>query len=167
MRLFYFALQSEAQIFIERFRAKKISSKPKIFISGEILIVVGGVGKEALNSTLEIVFKNYKIEEAINIGIAGANSRDIAIGRLFCTYPAGEISLISNETPTTSTTLQEPTLFDMEGEFFYHFCKDIKEIKAIWIFKVVSDYLESKILPKDFVKKLIQKRYQQIMESLK
>jgi hypothetical protein len=164
MILLYFALQSEAQIFIEKLRAKKVSSIPKIFISENILIVVGGVGAKRLREVLSFVFKEYKIDIAINIGIAGANSKEIEIGELFCIYPKGEIDLVTQDFPTTSTALKKPTLFDMEGEYFLKFCKE--KVEKIFIFKVVSDHLDSKIPPKEFVKDLIKINFQNIIKEL-
>jgi nucleoside phosphorylase len=164
LTLLYFALGAEAQIFIEKLKAKKISSNPKIFLSNRYVLAIGGVGKGRLESTLQRVFEEFSISKCVNIGIAGVNSSDILVGRLFCVYPKMEIALITKDIPTTKTDVKKETLFDMEGKYFYDFCKD--RVDEVYIFKVVSDHLDSKILSKEFVKKLIHKNFNSIIKEI-
>ncbi len=52
----------------------------------------------------------------------------------------------------------------MEGEYFYRFCRD--RVDNLFIFKVVSDHLDSKIPSKEFVKRVIYSSFNQIMKAI-
>ena len=59
-----------------------------------------------------------------------------------------------------------PIIFDMEGKYFIKITKKYIEEKNIYIFKVVSDYLDDIILPKEFVKNLFINNYKIIRKYL-
>ena len=159
MVLIYTALQSEAQSIIEYFNLKKINSQPKIYCNDEFLVVIGGVGKDNTIKALETVFKDNNILKAINIGIAGCSNRNISIGEFFCTNKKleGVSSMCLKTVDNVQTITEEPNLlYDMEAKYFEQVANQYLEKDNIYIFKVVSDHLESNIPSKEFVKQLIR-----------
>jgi len=162
MILILCALQSEAQIIIEKKKLKKISSNPKIYKNQEILLIISGIGKQNTINSLEYIFKNNTITKAVNIGIAGCSDDFISIGELFCTNKSLNgikyMQLKTVETPKIKKE-DESLLYDMEGEYFFDITKKYLNEDDIYIFKIVSDHLEDKVFSKEFVKKLIFNHY--------
>ena len=168
MKLLYFALRSEAQYFIEKLKATKISSK--LFRADNFFILIGGVGKKNTILTLEKFLSNHQIKAAFNIGIAGSNDKSILLGSCFaCTKqtPLPFKTLVSNLTPVYESNLKQSTLYDMEGAFFLQVCQKYLPQKEIHIIKVVSDHLDSHShITKAFVKKLMIQNYQKILKVI-
>lgn len=161
MILIHTALLSEAQAMIEKYKISKTNSNPKIYSNDTIVVLIGGIGKENTLRSLEYLFKNYTISKALNIGIAGCSDTSIKIGELFCTNKELEdISYIKCETvdiaQLTTHNSQRSILYDMEAKYFLEVCNKYLEEKKVCVFKIVSDHLDDKLLPKDTVKKLIQ-----------
>jgi nucleoside phosphorylase len=161
MTLIHTALLCEAQAVIEKYKLKLVQKNPRIYTNEKIVLLVGGIGKENSLKNLEEIFKNYKISKALNIGIAGCSDTNISIGSLFCTNHnlpnIDHLPLQTVDTPKVQQDEYHPsTLYDMEGSYFLDVAKSYLNEKDIFIFKVVSDYLDDTIPPKDFVKKLIQ-----------
>ncbi|SFO89734.1 hypothetical protein [Hydrogenimonas thermophila] len=161
MTLIHTALLCEAQAVIEKYKLKLVQKNPRIYTNEKIVLLVGGIGKENSLKNLEKVFEKYKISKALNIGIAGCNDKRFPIGSLFCTnhhLPGiDNLPLKTVDTPKVNQNEYHPsTLYDMEGIYFLDVAKSYLNEKDIFIFKVVSDYLDDTIPPKDFVKKLIQ-----------
>ena len=164
--LVHVALKHEAKPIIEHFRLQCIQTKPfKIYEKDDIILAICGIGRQ---NTLHVkeVFKNYKIEKAINIGIAGCKDKTVKIGSIFCTTHQ-----IEDIEYTTLTTVDEPldncenlktTLVDMEAESFISTCKEFLDIKDIYILKVVSDHLDTSIPKKEFVWKIIEQNLKSI-----
>lgn len=161
--LIHTALQAEAQYIINFFKLKQDNTiqKFKLFSNDEILLIVSGMGKDKTINALTYMFENYKIKKAINIGIAGCCDDSIKIGTLFCTN-----RLLKNinfapitcvDTPLESDENLETLLVDMESGYFKEIVS--KYIEDIYIFKVVSDYLDTTIPKKSFVIDLIQKSF--------
>ena len=161
MILIHTALLCEAQCFIERYKLKKINSKPKIYANNEIVICISGVGKENTINSLQYIFSNYSITKAYNIGIAGVNDKNISIGRLFCSTAnikdIDYLPLITVDTPQKSINNSIVSLYDMEGSYFINFCLKFLDKNQIFILKVVSDHLNSLTLSKDKIKNLLNK----------
>ena len=160
MILIYTALLCEAQSFIEILKLKKTNSNPKIYSNNKYLVLIGGIGKENTINSLEFIFKNYKVSNAINIGIAGISNHSIKIGELFCcNHKLKDIKWLPLKTvikPQKKIDSHKDTLYDMEGEYFLDIClKNVCE-KDTFVYKVVSDHLSDEILPKDFIKQLIK-----------
>lgn len=162
MILIHTALLCEAQTFIEHYKLKKTNSNPKIYLNNILIVVISGVGKENTNNALKYIFNNYKISKAFNIGIAGSSNKNDKIGQLFCTnHKLTDIKykdLISGDTVTTikeSENIKTNCLYDMEGDYFLEYVLNKLSLDNICIFKIVSDYLENKILSKDYIKSLI------------
>lgn len=163
MILIYTALLCEAQCFIERYKLKKINSKPKIYTNNKIIICIGGVGKENTFNSLNYIFNNFTIKKAYNIGIAGINNKNIKIGSLFCTTANIKdipyLQLTTVDKPQVKTTAKEISLYDMEGKYFLEICLKYLTNNNIFILKIVSDHLDLFKLSKDEIKKLIYNNF--------
>ena len=166
MILIHTALQSEAQSLIELYKLTKTLSKPKIYENEAIILVISGIGEDNTNKALDIVFDKYNIKKAFNIGIAGCNDNLIKIGTIICPnqniHNMQNLPLLTSNNIATSSDENTTTLYDMEGEYFYKRCIQNLEDKNIFIFKVVSDYLDDTIPSKEFVKQLIYQNLKSI-----
>jgi len=138
---------------------KNLPKNAKLFTDkkNKYLLIVCGIGKDNCIKALEFIFKNFHIEKAINLGIAGCSDGSIKTGTLFCTN-----KLLPNINFAPVTSLGKPLendenlqtiLVDMEAKYFLETSK--KYCDNIFIFKVVSDYLETTIPKKSFVIKII------------
>lgn len=159
MTLVHTALLSEAQAIIEKYKLQKVNSSPKIYANKKIVVLIGGIGAQNTLDSLEYLFKNYTVSKAINIGIAGCGDTSKNIGGLFCTnHTLENIEYILLKTVHTAQTQSEniTSLYDMEGQYFLEVTSEHLKDDEIYIFKVISDYLDDTILKKDDVKKLIQ-----------
>lgn len=164
--LIHCAFLAEAKPIIGLFKLQKISS---VFYENEdIVLVIGGMGCEKTQNALQLVFVSYEFKKAINIGIAGCKNTDIAIGSLFCTnHKLQEIpvaTLQSFENPVTCKDDIQSTLVDMEADIFLKICQKHLEKENVFVFKVVSDYLEDTIPTKAFVNELIQKNLKKVIK---
>lgn len=164
--LIYTALLCEAQALINLLKLKQntsIQNLPKgnkIFTdeNEKYLLIISGIGKDNCYKSLDFIYKNYTIEKAINIGIAGCSDSKINIGTLFCTN-----RLVANINFAPITTVDEPLesdedlqtlLVDMEAKYFLE--KSQEHCKNIYCFKVVSDHLDIEIPKKAFIIQIIQ-----------
>ncbi len=170
MILIHTALLSEAQTFIEKYKLTKVNSTPKIYANEKIVVVIGGIGKENTYNSLDYIFENYAISKAFNIGIAGCSDTTIEMGELFCTNKELEdINTMQCKTvdaPQLPSNTTPNTLYDMEASYFLEIVQKYLYEKDIYVFKIVSDYLDSTIPKKDFVKKLINDKFTQISKYL-
>lgn len=169
MILIHTALLCEAQSIIEQYKLKKINSIPKIYSNDNILVLIGGIGKENTITSLKYIFSNFTISKAMNVGIAGCGDHSIPIGELYCTnHQLIDIQykeLITVDTPIISTK-QSPFLFDMEGKYFYEICLNYVDEKNIFLLKVVSDYLDIEKIDKNSVKSLIHQNIRLIVSII-
>jgi nucleoside phosphorylase len=162
----YTALLPEAQSIINFLKLSQktdilnLPNGNKLFIDKDekYILIVSGIGKENCQKSLQFIYENYKIDKAINIGIAGCCDSSIKIGTLFCTN-----RLLPNINFAPITTVDEPLdndedlqtlLVDMEAKYFLEVSKNY--CKNIYVFKIVSDYLDSQIPKKSFVIELIE-----------
>ena len=164
--LIYTALLQEAQSIINFLKLKQdnsVQNLPKgnklfIDVNNEYILIVSGIGKKNCEKSLWFIYENYEITRAINIGISGCSDASIKIGTLFCTNRLlpniNFASITTFEKPLESDENLETLLVDMEARYFQNISK--KYCNEIYIFKIVSDYLEIEIPKKDFVIKLIQ-----------
>jgi len=161
MTLIHTALKHEAKPIIEYFKLQCIQTKPfKIYKKEDILLSVCGMGKK--NTLLvEEIFKNFDIQKAINIGIAGCKDKNIEIGELFCTshkiQNIKQTDLTTVHAPLENASELDTTLVDMEAETFLSTCKRYLHVKDIYVVKIVSDHLDTTIPKKEFVWKIIEK----------
>jgi len=167
MTLIHTALFAEAKPIIEYLKLKFIQKKPyRLYQRDNIVLVVTGMGEKTL--IIKEILSQYHIKKAINIGIAGCKDKNIPIGALFCT--THNLPHISH---STITTVKEPlnnpnnlktTLVDMETDYFLEATEDIEEV---YVFKVVSDYLDTTIPSKQFVWKLIENSLKYLYKDYK
>jgi len=165
--LIHTSLRQEAKPIIEYFKLQCIQTKPhKIYTKENIVLIISGMGKDKTSLHVKDVFKNYNIDKAINIGIAGCKDKDIAIGSLFCTNQTLDFietaSLTTVDVPLDNDKDLKTTLVDMEAQSFISTCKEFLDIKDIYILKVVSDHLDTTIPKKEFVWKIIERNLKNI-----
>jgi hypothetical protein len=164
MTLIHTALLSEAQAIVERYNLQLIQKNPRIYKNHKIVLVVAGIGKENTFNNLLTIF-NKDIDKAINVGIVGCSDDSIQIGELFCTNRELDgiksMQLVTVDTPQVQKQ-SDKLLFDMEAKYFEQIAKENLDEKDIYIFKVVSDHLDDTIPKKDFIKKLIADRLEEI-----
>jgi hypothetical protein len=154
----------EAKPLIGALKLQKIA--PNIYENDSTLLVICGIGFENTRQTLSEIFRSYSFEKALNVGIAGCSDKTIPLGSLFCTTHELEsiekTTLKSYEKPVTCKEDVRTTLVDMEADIFMQECEKYLKKENIYIFKVVSDYLESTIPSKSFVNSLIQKNIKKV-----
>jgi len=171
MVLIHTALLCEAQTFIEKLKLKKTNSNPKIYSNDKYIVLISGIGEENTTTNLEYIFKNYTISKSFNIGIAGCSDKNIKIGSLFCTNKKLEninyLPLTTVNQPISLDTkidIKENMLYDMEAKYFIDISLQYLEKNNIFVFKIVSDYLDNMKLSKDEVKNMILKNYKDIIK---
>ncbi len=162
--LIHCALLSEAQAIIELLKLQRevsIQDLPKgvkLFISENYLLIVSSIGKDNTKNALEFVFQNYAIKKAINIGIAGCCDSSIKIGTLFSTNRLlphiNFASITTVDEPLDSDENLQTLLVDMEAKYFKTLAS--KYCDDIYIFKIVSDYLDCSIPKKAFVIEIVR-----------
>lgn len=169
--LIHAALQCEAQYFINHYKLTKQNqdnNKYKIYKNDELVVLISRIGKENTINALTYIFENYIFEKCINIGTAGCCDGSVKIGTLFCTN-----KILPNINFASITTVDEALesdenldtlLVDMESLYFKEIAS--KYCKNIFIFKVVSDYLDTTIPNKDFVTGLIKTNFEKIKRYL-
>ena len=161
--LIHTALYPEAKPVIQHFNLiqNKLYVPLKIFENEKYLLVVGGIGQKKTNEILPIIFKQFKIKKAINLGIAGCKDENIKLGTLFCTnHKLKNIqtaTLTTVDAPLDDATKLNTMLVDMEANAFINNAKEYLDKENIFIFKIVSDYLSKKIPDKSFVYNSIKK----------
>jgi len=158
--LIHTALFCEAKPIIEHFKMQCLYKKPyRIYHKNDILLIVSGMGiKKALH--VKDIFENYHIKKAINIGVAGCKDENIPIGSLFCTNQhledIGYATLSCVNEPLDNKEKLSSMLVDMESKSFLHVSGQYLKDENIFVFKVVSDYLDKTIPSKEFVENLIK-----------
>jgi nucleoside phosphorylase len=166
MILIHTALFCEAQALIEYYKLEPIIKK-QVYKNEKIVLVILGIGKEN-TLQLESNFSIYRIEKALNIGVAGCNDTTISISSLHSsTHEVNKLTLKTVDTPQTSCNENGIIMYDMEGEYFFNICKKYLNEEDIYIFKVISDHLDDTILPKDTIKNMIHKNIKIIDEYIR
>ncbi len=170
--LVHTALLSEAQSVIEKYKLTLVQKNPKIYKNENIVLIISGIGKQNTIDAMEFIFKKYKIKKAINLGIAGCNNKNINIGELFCTNKTLEdikfLDLQTVDTPKVQIKdiKNQTYLYDMEAKYFEKEVTKYIDKDDIYIFKVVSDWLDDTIPSKEFVKQLIRKNLKKLEKYL-
>ncbi|MCF6173108.1 MAG: nucleoside phosphorylase [Campylobacteraceae bacterium] len=164
--LMHTALFAEAKPLIEHFKMQCLQKKPYyIFAKDDMILIISGIGAKN-TSILKEVFNKYQIKKAINIGIAGCKDKNTQIGKLFCTNHKLNFikfaTLSSVDKSVNNTKEIDTMLVDMEAQSFLQICEKQLDLKDIYILKVVSDHLETKIPKKEFVWNIIEKNLQNI-----
>jgi nucleoside phosphorylase len=172
--LIHTAMPCEAQGIVEYLKLTKTSKNT--FENDDILLLVGGIGKEKTIISLEDIYSKYTFTKAINIGISGCDDASYQIGELVCTTHTIEgihrLPIITVDTPasssisvTQSLSHSVASLYDMESSYFVQIASKYLKQSEIYVFKVISDYLDTTIPNKDFVKKLIKNRLNDIRKN--
>ncbi len=144
----------------------------KIYSNSDLVLSISGIGKKNTKKALNLIFKYFSIKKAINIGICGTGDKSLEIGTLFSVNNncenakdgiKGEMKKANLSTfPKPCIANEEDkrnlktSLVDMEYKYFLEISQKHLDDKNIYGFKIISDYLESKILAKDFVSKLVK-----------
>ncbi|MEW6551424.1 MAG: hypothetical protein AB1389_04760 [Campylobacterota bacterium] len=172
--LIHTAMPCEAQGIVEYLKLTKTSKNT--FENDDILLLVGGIGKEKTIIALEDIYSKYRFNKAINIGIAGCDNTAYKIGELVCTTHTIEgihhLPITTLDTPASSSTLVTQllshsvvSLYDMEASYFVQISSGYLKQSEIYVFKIISDYLDTTVPNKDFVKKLIKNRLKDIRKN--
>jgi len=159
--LIHTALFVEAKSLIEYFKMQCLQKKPyRVYKKEHILLIVSGMGEK---NTLHVegMFESFEIGRAINIGIAGCKDESIEVGSLFCVNRKLDnieyANITSVSKPLNDKKKLKTTLVDMESKTFLNVCKNRLGAKSVFVFKIVSDYLDTTIPKKEFVEELIKK----------
>ncbi|MDR2790932.1 MAG: nucleoside phosphorylase [Campylobacteraceae bacterium] len=157
--LIHAALTAEAKPIIGYFRLACINKIPfNIYANDNIALVVSGIGAQKTKKALAFAFTLFSPRRAINIGMAGCIDKNIKTGSLFCaTHENLSIpyaSLSSHEKGVESGIGINSLLADMEGEAFLN---AVPQSMEKYIFKVVSDHLDTTVPTKAKTSALIQK----------
>lgn len=153
MKYFIFALKSEAQAFIDKYKLGSSKSNDKI------TILISGIGsKNMFDSAFKIVKIMNKNDSIINIGICGA-SKNYSIGQLIEIDSPSKIKCVDFEV----TQNDKFDIVDMESGGFFEATKNIKNV---YMFKVVSDHFEPDTITKEYAKKLIYDNIDEIMKKV-
>ncbi len=158
--LIHTALFNEAKPLIEHFKMQCLQKRPyRIYAKNNIMLTVSGMGaKNSLH--VEDVFERFEIDRAINIGIAGCKNENIELGSLFCVNQKLDdiefTDITSVSKPLGDKSRLKTTLVDMESKTFLDVCEKRLDAKSIFVFKVVSDYLDTTIPTKEFVENLMK-----------
>ena len=157
--LIHTAFVAEAKAIIKKLNLTCKQKTPyNIYASDEAALIVSGIGAENTKNALLFAQKFYTPEVFINFGIAGCSDKNIKIGELFCVnlenLDIKFATISSHQNPITNRENIHTLLVDMESEAFLKYTpKNAKK----YVFKVVSDYLDNKILSKNEVNSLVQK----------
>ncbi|MDR2081257.1 MAG: nucleoside phosphorylase [Campylobacteraceae bacterium] len=156
--LIHTALTAEAKPIIGYFHLICKNKIPfNIYANDDTALVVSGIGAQKTKEALAFAFTLFSARRAINIGIAGCVDKNIKTGSLFCaTHKNLSIpyaALTSHECGVKDGSSINSYLADMEGEAFLEAAQNVEK----YIFKVVSDHLDTTIPTKAKVGALIQK----------
>lgn len=145
--LIHTALVAEAKPIIGYFGLVCKAKIPfNLYVSEDIALIVSGMGEIKTKEALAWALDLFEPQRIINIGIAGCSDTNIPKGTLFCTthhdldIPFGSLS--THETPIDNPLHVSTLLVDMEAKAFL---QSIPQGVQSFIFKVVSDHLESTI----------------------
>jgi len=170
--LIYTALTSEAQAIVEYLKLTKIDVH--LYENEDVLLLVGGIGKQRTIFSLKSILSKYSFTKAINIGIAGCNNKEYNIGELIsATSHSFEdiriLPIITVNLPQANYDIlsqhSQTYLYDMEAEYFLQVVSKYIDKDNIYIFKVISDHLDTKKPTKEFVKNLIKNRLNFIIKN--
>jgi len=168
--LIHTAFFAEAKPIIESLKLQCTQRKPcKVYQKDGIVLVVSGMGAK---NTLHVkeLFETYDIKKAVNIGIAGCKDTSMEIGSLVCTTHQRDgmyfESISSLDAPCSDKEKLSTVLVDMESETFLHVSKKFLDKSDIYIFKIVSDHLDTTIPKKEFVWNIIEKNLKKIIKEI-
>lgn len=183
------ALFFEASPFIKNFHLKHNPNYTRfsVYNNDTIYVLITGTGINAAIG-LTYLLSNITIHPEdifINVGVCGCTNKNIPIGSSFLInkikdhttnmtyYPEMlyrhnflESSLESCLSVMSSSqihTLFEP-LIDMEASFIYQTATHFMKPHQLFLYKIVSDHLEDKKIPRDEIEKLITPHIHSLIE---
>ncbi|QOY54551.1 hypothetical protein HUE87_11915 [Candidatus Sulfurimonas marisnigri] len=169
------ALKSEAQAFVDKYKLTKTKLENfTLHVDENMTLIISGIGVlNAKIATTKIIekFKPNEDDIFLNIGICGANKKH-KIGELLeiaSVIYKNENFLINENTShvinceDSEVDKDNFTIVDMESFGFY---EATKEIKNIYMYKVVSDHFEPKQVTKEKAKLLISSVINEIMKKV-
>lgn len=137
----------EAKAIIDFFGLEEIK-KNHTYSNKKIVLIISGISKKEIFESLEYVFTNFKINKAINIGIASCCDSSIKIGTLFCTnrliFGLNFANIKTIEKKSYNNEEFQSYLIDKERNFFKELCEVY--IKDFYMLKIVSDYFDDEKL---------------------
>ena len=173
------ALFSEAEALIAYYKLKKVKNNIfLIFANNDIFLIISGIGK--INAAIATTYActTNKIDKIYNIGICGSNDQDKHIGSLhpiktIVEYDTNKKFIISDKgetvycvsKPVNKINTFKKILVDMESVGFYNASKKFIQKENIYILKIISDFLDTSILPKKAVYDLVKKNIKNIKIS--
>lgn len=161
--LIHTALIHEAKPLIHYFDLvqNKLYEPLKLFENEKYILVVSGMGRKNTQKTLPFLYEKYNIQKAINIGIAGCKDRNIKLGTLCCINHDFEqiehATITTVDKPLADESVLETQLVDMEADMFLEISRKHLKENNIFVFKIISDYLDITIPDKSFVYNSIKK----------
>lgn len=170
-----FALKSEAQAFVDKYKLYKSNyGEFMMFENKNLKLIVSGMGRENASKAAKTIIEKFSPSENdifLNIGICGASNR-YGVGELL---EIGSIIykdqkyIIDADLPHTITCVDNEIyedLYDIADMESFGFYEATKEIKNRRIFKIVSDHFEPSIITKDGAKKVIFDKIDEIMKRI-
>lgn len=174
------ALYNEAKPLIEWYNLKRDMSDAvfQVFSNNDINLIITGVGKinSAIGTAHLLSTKPVSKEDSIvNIGICGSLTgnlgeiyiinkvKDHETGKDFypdvlLKHPFCEASIETFSYPLTDRSQLLEDLCDMEGSGFFQAASKYLDVHRICIIKIVSDRLDTKLIDKRFIEKLIKEK---------
>jgi len=176
----HMALRAEAKALIAAKQLKKIAGPPfEIYGNDDILLIISGTGMirtaAAVSYLLAAVPPCKNNDIAVNIGICGQVGRNGRIGDIIIAnkimdnvtgkvcfpdilikHPFREGSVETFPNPVTEGANVECEYVDMEAAAFFETASFYMPAHRIFSFKVVSDYLDTEFLSKQYVSKLVE-----------
>ena len=133
------ALKAEAQAFVDKYKLKN-------YTNGDMVVVISGIGADAMFRATTKVLQNFtKNDVILNVGICGASKK----------YKIGELIDARQHNITCVDSEVRDAKYDIVDMESLGFEKATKGIKNSFIFKVVSDHFEPHKVTKDKAKQLI------------
>ncbi|QOY52002.1 hypothetical protein [Candidatus Sulfurimonas baltica] len=169
------ALKPEAQAFVDKYKLTKTKLENfTLHVNENMTLIVSGVGVlNAKIATAKIIekFKPNEDDIFLNIGICGANKK-YKIGELveIASVIYKNENFVINENTLHVINCEDSevdrenfAIVDMESFGFY---EATKEMKNIYMYKVVSDHFEPKQVTKEKTKLLIFNAIDEIMKKV-
>ena len=186
MTLFIIALQAEAKPLIDLYSLKSETDAPyPTYHDSEISVIISGIGMLNASAATAYALSRFSPATVINYGTCAAANDRHAIGTLWqidklvdtCSDRvyhlvkrvslAPHASLHTLPRPTSTNKKTKITLADMEAAGFYTAACHFLKRDQIVILKVVSDYMEEKILSQEEHNALQQKHLPLLQRLIK
>ncbi len=174
------AIFSEAKALIETFELEKKQTRPFLLYGNQnIILIISGMGKINAAIATTYISQNGDIEKFINIGICGTNDKSKKIGDIYLIRSIidkstnkkyminnlGEPLYCYDKIIKDDINLKKNILIDMESFGFYSAAVKFTKQENIKIYKIVSDYLDTKHISNDFIYKISKQATKEVKIS--